>query len=278
MPTERDELTEIIREEINRELETARKAAGETVDTTKEPISLNIGGQTYNFDTKADMEAAIGKTFQTFRNELEKAKTPIEEGKGGYVSGKESDGADKFSQDKYIELMGKDALEAQRYVQDHIYGIPDSSNFIKGQLQEAATLKATVSAYQFRELHPEFPMTPEATKIVDGIRRELNLPFTLQGLEASYGVAQTRGVVPSPQLLAYQKDLISKGILPDPNNQQQEQTQQQNFTRPNPSGLGFQPPPSIGRTTSVPGADMAQVAENMSLEQLEAALRRAGQL
>lgn len=275
MPTERDEISEIIREEIVKELDNARKAAGETVETKPEPLSISIAGKTYNFDTKAEMEEALNQTFQTFRDQLQAAKTPTtEETRGGYVSGKEEE---KFSQDKYIELMGKDALEAQKYVQDHIYGIPNSSNFIKEQLAESQNLKATVSVYQFRELHPEFPMTPEATKIVDGIRRELNQPFTLGGLEAAYGVAQTRGLIPSPQLLAYQRDLINKGVIPDPSAPQETQTSQ-NFTRPNPSGLGFQPPPTVNRSTSIPGGDIAQAAENMSVDQLEAVLKRTGML
>ncbi len=271
MPTEREDIVATIREELAKELaKTINDGDPAPAPAKPEPLTINVAGQTYQFENKEQMEAALTRTFQTFKEQIE-AKPAPDSREGAYVSGKEA--TDAFDEKKYVDLMGENALEASKYMLDHVFGMKDAATNIRQKLEEAEILKSTVSVYQFRELHPEFPMTPEATKVVDGIRRELNQPFTLQGLEAAYGVAQTRGLVPSPQLIAYQQDLIRKGILADPSAPAQEQQ------RPAPnSPYGFQPPPGVPRSTPVQGGDLAAVAENMTLDQLESALRRAGQL
>ncbi len=269
--TEREMLAEVIREELASLAAENDSANGIPAQTRKaEPFVLNVGGQTYSFNTKEEAEAAVTQTFQTFRNELAKPKEAPTKDEGAYVTGKE----ETFDQSRYIDLMGKDIVQAQNYALDHVLGIPNAAQALKANIQEAHDLKATVAVYQFRELHPEFPMTPEATKVVDGLRRELNQPFTLQGLQAAYGVAQTRGLLPSPQVLAYQQRLIQEGVLPDPNRPQQQE--QQNPYQRGP--LGYQPPPTVNRGTAAAPPDLASLAEDMSLEQLEKVLRKHGQL
>ncbi len=149
-------------------------------------------------------------------------------------------------------------------------------------------MKSTVAVYQFKDAHPEFNVRdPKATNALEGIRKELNLPFTTQGLEAAYGVAQTRGLLPSPQVLAYQQSLIQQGILPDPNAAEggdpasnfgsagfPKRTAQPAQNSP----YGFQPPPNVARSAPAQTNGFEQQLDNMSTEDLEKILRRMGQI
>ncbi len=84
-------------------------------------------------------------------------------------------------------------------------------------------------------------------------------------------------------MIAYQQKMQQQGL--DPATFQQIQSSQgppppggsfnaQNFN----GGLGFAPPPGVSRTTAAPVADWVRQAENLTLEQLEPALKKAGLL
>ncbi len=273
MALENTELDEIIAAKVKEALESA---SGVEKPVVAGPEKITILGKTYEFNNRAEMEAALSQTFQKAAEQVEEVRNqPAPQKEGSYVTGKE---APTFSQEHYIDLMGKGPkgiLDAFNYGLNHSIfegKSEDASKTIRESLAEANTLKQTVAVYQFRERHPEFQLTTENTKIIDGLRNELGQGFTLQGLEAAYGVAQSRGLFPSPQVLSYQQELIKKGILPDPTQQtQQTQPQGQESWR-------NAPPPSISRTTTTPNANLADIAENLTFEELEKALRKAGQL
>lgn len=278
--TEKDELREVF------EAFMAEKD-GKTI-VAPQKFSVNIDGAKYEFDTQEQLDAALTQLTRTFRSQLEEKSKPVEPKSGAYVSGKETE--PEFVQDKYITMMHDSIPEAQKYALDHIFGIPNAVEHIKASLQKSAALESTVAVYQFRERHPEVNITDnKVTDIIEGIRKELNQPFTNQGLEAAYGVAQSRGLLPSPQVLAYQQKLIKEGILPDPNGAQGGDPAS-NFSTGFPrnpatsntnaagSPLGFQPPPSVSRTNPAFNGNFEQSIENMSLEDLEKLLKRAGQL
>lgn len=267
--TERDAIAEVVREEFRK----AKDADGNPlVPEEPEPLTLNINGSQYKFKDKAELEGALGQTFSTFNQELttrdaklQAQQPPRKEGE--YVTGKESETA--FNQEEYINLMGKDILKANDYLLNHqIFGgrVPNAAEAIRQKLGDIEKQNATIAVYQFKELHPEFPLNEQATKVVDGLRRELGQSFTLQGLEAAYGVAQARGLLPSPAVAAYQKKLYDEGILKrDEGTGQQQQT-----------NLGFQPPPGVSRSGNAPSLDLAAQAEQMSLTDLTKALRKSG--
>lgn len=272
--TERDTIANTVREEFNKILE---KKDPDLVSKEPSPLMLTINGQQYKFKDQMELESALGQTFTTFNTELANREAKLREAppakEGGYVSGKEAETG--FNQEEYIGLMGKDILKANDYLLNHqIFGgkVPNASAALRQKLGEVEKQNATLAVYQFKELHPEFPLTEQATKIVDGLRRELGQDFSLGGLEAAYGVAQSRGLLPSPQVAAYQKHLMEQGILKRPGQQEGEPVQQD-------LPLGFAPPPSVSRASqSTTGMDLANQAENMNLTELTQALRRAGML
>ncbi len=282
--TEREAIAQAVREELER----ISAGTDKKEPVAQSAINLTIDGKQYSYANQQELENALGQTFRAVGQEVENLRSQITQkpAEGQYVSGKEGE---KFSQEKYVDLMTKGPegiLEAHRYAMNHaIFNgtAPDAADRIRQSLEKSTQTDATLAVYQFRELHPEFPMTPESTKAIDAIRQELRQPFSLQGLEAAYGVAQSRGIVPSPQLIAYQQKIQQQGL--DPATFQQIQSSQgppppggsfnaQNFN----GGLGFAPPPGVSRTTAAPVADWVRQAENLTLEQLEPALKKAGLL
>lgn len=270
--TEREAIYQAVEEKF-KELRDAEK----TSDGSPQPLTLKINGSEYKFKDQGELESALGQTFTTFNNELTTRDRKIAESvtparrEGEYTSGKEGETREgHFSQEEYIKLMGEDILKANDYLLNHqIFGgkVPNAAQAIKEKLGEVERSNATISVYQFKELHPEFPMTEQATRVIDGLRRELGQGFTLQGLEAAYGVAQTRGLLPSPQLLAYQR-------------KQEEDARKSQETQPEQLDLplGFQAPPRVARTSAAPAPDFMSQAEGMDLTELTKVLKKAGML
>lgn len=274
--TELDTIAALVAEKLKEQqtLATAKEGTQQTSNTQQNSqLELNLLGQKFTFKDQAEMEAALAQTFSKTAAEnevLRQQLAKVDPKQNLYVSGKEKE--EEFNQDHYIELMGKGSkgiLEATNYALNHtVFGGKEknASEVLRNTVANAAKQDATIALYQFRERHPEFQINSETTKIIDGLRNELNQPFSLTGLESAYGVAQARGLMPSPSLLAYQKQLQEAGLQTQlPTNSQQ-------------TNLGFQPPPVVSRQTQDKGFDLAQQAESMTLEQLERALRSAGQL
>lgn len=235
-------------------------------------LALNINGAKYEFDTQEQLDQAVNTLATTARTQIEEARKAAEATKpGAYVTGKEDE--PQFDQDAYVDLMHKDIPKAQKYALDHVFGIPNAVEAIKNSLAESQALKSTVAVYQFREQHPEVNIKDKATTdILEGIRRELGQPFTPQGLEASYGVAQARGLLASPQLLAYQRQQedAAKNQGGDPASNFTTGIPQRNGT------LGFQPPPTPGRSVPAAAQNFERQLENMSASELEEVFNRMG--
>lgn len=269
--TEREIIAQTAQEEVRKVLQKDHPELFAKDESEPDPLVLNINGNELKFKDKAQLEAALSQTFQTFNKEIADRDARIgsagQHREGSAVTGKESDSG--FSQEEYIALMGKDILKANDYLLNHqIFGgrvVGSASVALRQKLGEIEKTNATLAAYQFKESHPEFPMNAEATNIIEGIRRELGQPFTPAGLEASYGVAQSRNLLPSPQVAAYQKQARADGLLRD---------QEEKGDTP----LGFQPPPRVSRTGAAPIMDLASQVENLSFAELQAAYRKAGLL
>ncbi len=266
--TEKDIIFDAVKEVL---AQMEAEKSGKTAETPQK-LAININGARYEFDTQEQLDQAVSTLATTARTQIEEARKAAEAAKpGAYVTGKENE--PQFDQDQYVDLMHKDIPKAQSYALDHVFGIPNAVETIKQSLAESQALKSTVAVYQFKEQHPEVNVKDKAvTDVLEGIRRELGQPFTPQGLEAAYGVAQARGLMPSPQLIAYkqQQEEAAKNQGGDPVS---------NFTTGVPqrtSALGFQPPPTPGRSVPAAAQNFEQQLDNMSTAELEALFTRMG--
>jgi hypothetical protein len=262
-----DDLDNVIKQAIAEELAKASKPGdGNSAPDQTKPVEVNIGGQVYRFQDQAELSRALEQTFAGYQNQLAQLQAGSAAAPGQHVSGDEDTGP-KFSNQEYIALLEKDALKAQEYLDSFRYfggKVPEPSKVIRDQLIRSAELEKVVTAYQFKDAHPEFRASPQAAHAIDRVREALGLPFSFEGLEAAYATA------------------VQKGILPDPRIEQlrQQMQGQENpgYPRRGPApGASYGPPappplPSGGGGFN-PGSLPAD-PEDMTLEQIHSVLSR----
>lgn len=235
-----------------------------------QPLELNIMGSKYTFNSHAEMEAALNNTFGALQQQQ---AAPPPEPAGRYVT---DDQGPQWDQDKYIELMKTDPREAAELVDNFRYfggkHTGKVSQTIRQKLEEGERAQQFLNEYQFLAAHPEFPRGPQNAQIVHGIRQQLNLPSTFDGLEAAYLVAQQRGFLPAVQ--ASPQNAYAPAGYP-----QQAPPQPQPFNNPNnvyqmpQTNYG---PPAIGRGASAPpegGFDM-DALDSLPLESVRRMLEK----
>ena len=268
-----------------------------------QPLKVNIGGQDYEFQDVAQLNAALNTTFSG----VQKTIADLQAAQAGRVTSDEEEVVQpKFDMKSYMEKMGTSPIEAADYLDEHRIGMKGED--IKRLLKKTEELTEVVAAAQFREKHPYFNALggAQAATELNKLRGELGLPFTLDGLEAAYALAQNRGVIPNEQTqfqLFQQKIAQSQQQQQAAQKAQFEQLQKQfGFGQPNPQQQQnqsqfnqvqnpfnqFSPqfnnnpyqlntPPVIGRSdTQQQMPSFEDAAENLSPAQIEAIFNRAG--
>lgn len=165
------------------------------------PLSLNIGGQTFNYNSKDELEASLnafmqktGETLQTLQAQAEQANQPQVE---NTVTG---DDAPQWSDQEFIDRMTQSPQEGLRYAFNQMFfdgKSQDPVDDMRRALHETELTKRSIAAYQFKENHPEFPGGQKAAEAIDNIRQQMNLPYDYNGLEAAYLIGIQRGALPN---------------------------------------------------------------------------------
>jgi hypothetical protein len=264
-----DDLTKII-EEV-RKNETAGQ---EQQPSQPGPIKIKLGNEEFSFSSPDELSLAMTNLVAAYQAQMAELQKKIAESsqatrpdgteRGSYV---ESDEPEPFNKDKYIQLLREDPVAAADYVDSYrLFGghIERPAELLRNALAKIAEQDRVLAAYQFRSAHPEFPGGNEAVAILEKIRQENNLPFTASGLEAAYGIAQARGLLPGPQ--QYLQFLQAQHA------QQAEQLKNLVTRDLRPQG-----PPSLGRSSADVPPDIAAVAESLTTEQIEQIFARLNQ-
>jgi hypothetical protein len=264
----------MIQEELQKQNAPDPAVTSPVTQPTPQPLELNIMGSKYTFNSHAEMEAALNNTFGALQQQQ---AAPPPEPAGRYVT---DDQGPKWDQDKYIELMKTDPREAAELVDNFRYfggkHTGKVSQTIKQRLEEAEVLKQHFSEMQFLATHSEFPRSPQNAQIVHGIRQQLNLPYTPDGLDAAYLVAQQRGYLPAVQAAPGSQPQNAYTPAGYPQN---PQPQPQPFN--NPNNIYQMPqtnygPPAIGRGASAPseqGFDM-DALESLPLASIKSLIEK----
>ena len=209
--------------------------------------------------------------------------------------------------------MTKDPRQALSYGLNHLLfdgKSPDAVADIRRTFDENEKVKQSLSAYQFKDAHPEFRANPQVVAQLDKLRSDMGLPFDYNGLEAAYLMGINRGVLPNFPA-QYQQELAQRTqqfmpqqqqIPPDPYAQYvpgyiptAQGAPQTMDPRQFNGGMGYQPPVQNGRpqnnnpyTQAPPGVPRGSNTgfggtgsrvdpEDMTPEQIEAILNQAGQ-
>lgn len=265
-----DTLENLIRSELESSQQTQQGQTGQATPAGS-PIRVNIGGQEYVFNSQEELSTALTRTLEAYNAKMaelakaaEQAKQAApQESRGSYV---EEDRPKPFSQERYIELLRTDPIQAQEYLDSYRYfngEVEKPSQLITAALARVAQQDRIIAAYQFRDNHPEFPGGDQAADLLEQVRRENNLPFTLAGLEAALGIAQSRGLLPTrDQYLAFI--------------QQQQAAMQQAYSQGGQVQQNQRPmgPPMVGRGAAEVSPDLASMAESLTPEQIEKILEK----
>lgn len=274
------DLNDLIRSSVQEVLaESNAGQSGVPAQPAPQPITVNIQGQPVTFRDQADLEAQLNATAEALRQQQAAvpppAPAPVPQ--GSRVTDDEDSG---FKNDEYIRLMNEDPLKATRYAMNHlIFGgrVDNPEEVLREMLVQQAATRRQLATYQFREAHREIPLEdPRVLNTLEQVRNQLNLPFSPEGLEASYALAVQKGMLPDfRQIVANQQ-------------QQQGQQQPQNPYAPPPvyGAQGYSPtpqpqqnpylqaPPSVGRSAQFSNPVTADDIENMSADQLASLLNK----
>lgn len=272
------DLNELIQDSVRQVLAESRTTTTEpTVKATPadQPITLNIQGQPYTFKDQADLEAQLNQVAIAQRQSQAIAQ-PAEPVKptGSRVTSDDDTG---FSNDEYIKLMNEDPRKATNYALSHILfdgKIDNPAELIRESMIQQATTNRQLAAYQFRDAHREVPIEdPRVGNTLEETRKELNLPFTAQGLEASYIYAVSKGKLPDFRQIAQNQ---TQGQPQQVQPQYQQPQQYQPVTQqPQPvTNPYLAAPPSPGRSTSPTIPFSLDQIEDLTLEQHASLLRK----
>lgn len=210
------------------------------------PISVNLMGQQYQFKDEAELSAQLTQYVQGLQQQVQQ----VQQAPSNYVTGKEDDTPQgtKWTDDdmkEYVRLMGTNPIQAQNYLDKKRLGVEDPVSFIKQTAEENQRLNRSLAAIQFRDSHPDLQLSPQVAAALEQRRSQLGVPFTYNGLEASYW------------------SLVGNRVLPPPQSFTGAQPQQPQFQRP-------APPPSVPRSAPEPSLDydVADRFEQMSKDDL----------
>lgn len=287
---EADEFQAFVRQAIQEEIAKGTQPGTQVQATpTPQPISVNLNGQTFQFQNQEELNRALTNTFSAYNTELANLRNSQVADRGAEVTGTEE--APKFSMDTFVQKMQANPVEAFDYVDQIRYGFDNPVEAVKSAItarSELADLQRVMAVYQFKDAHPEYEGNPQTANTMYQIMDQAGLPFTIQGLEAAYSVGLLRGMIPLPQQFQAQP---RQGEF-----NQNPYSPQQTFnpspyaqyagtgTDPRQFNGGFQTTGYPGQTTLAPpqsprfaaeaSPDLASLAQDMSPEQIEAVFAR----
>jgi len=245
------------------------------------PITLNIQGQPVTFRDQADLEAQLNATAIALRQAQAQPVQPVSQptaaAQGSRVTNDDDSG---FSNDEYIRLMNEDPRKATKYVMSHALfngQVEDPMEVIRESLVNQAATNRKLAAYQFRDSHREVPLEdPRVANTIEGIREQLNLPFTEQGLEAAYAYAIQKNQLPNFRAIA--ESQRQQQEQPQQYGQYPAQSQYNPYNQPQysqtPQNPYLQAPPAPGRSSPINSPVSEDQIENMSTEQLASLLNK----
>lgn len=192
------------------------------------PLTVNIMGRDMQFKDEADLGAQLTQYVQSLQQQAQSQPEPK-----GHVSGKEDDNQpDRWTEDdmkEYVRLMGTNPIHAQNFIDKRRFGTDDPMGLVRQLAEDNQRINRTLTAVQFKEAHPNLQMNPQVANMLEQRRLQLGVPFTYEGLEATYWSLVGVGALPAPPL-------PNQPQPPPPQYQQQS------------GGYNPPPPPNVSRS------------------------------
>jgi len=278
-----DALTDLIRQEMQKILTTPQPGQAAVDPNALPPVPASttlkvpVGGQVYEFADEKQLGEAIQKVVQESQAAIQAAQAQAQTPQPAQTPAAPPKGPDL---ETFVERLKQDPAEGINYALREKYGV-GIEDLVQAAQMMTQTQEAMVAG-RFKDLHPEFIPNQQNASIINQTRAYLNLPYTVDGLEAAYLVAANRGAL---QLQPRQDAVPGQA----PTQPAQSPYAQPQVNQPPASiqqyGLGgfgggrALPPPSLGgRGGAEPPPDLVSMAEQMTAPQLEEFLRKQSHL
>lgn len=238
-----------------------------------QPIKINIGGQEREFQSVEELNAALNATFQQYNTALAQAQQKTSEGlPGKEVTGREKPEEPKVDLKEFIQKLERNPIEAFDYIDQARFGVNprellyEMAEKIQTQNQALLEQQMSMSAYQFRESHPEFVRSPQNSQALLGIMQQYQLPFTTQGFEMAYALGRTNGWISTQE--AQPETPQGYPAYGEPVNYPAQQYQPQPQA-PAPPPAPYNPaPPRVSRGTSGASGNIEDLVDQMSPDEI----------
>jgi len=275
MAEDTGEFDQFVKDEVAKAVAgNAAAAQGQDGPQPAPNIAFSVKGQDYNYNTAKELEEAVNYTVDTYQGQIKDLEDKLAAQNDSPAAAEPVDDSPKFDNAEYIRRMDEDPVAAANYVDTFRYGVENPVELVKQAANQSQTNQRVLDVNQFRGQHPEFQASPQGAKVLQDIIQEKGWTFNFSNLEASLAVAQQRGQLPTAN--QYQTYV----------QQQQTQVPDQSLGAPqaappyNPQtpwlNAPSAPPPRAGQPGGL-GFQGEDPAEELSIDQLETILRRAGQ-
>lgn len=259
-----NDFEQFVRDTVAQKLE-ERMSQSNSQTPAASPIKVTLAGQTATFANETELNSWLVDYNARMAAQIAAAQTqaaPKEpvvatQQPGGSVTGNESQ---DYNLDRFVDRLTKDrpgaalldALNAEGVDLKAIAEAVKSQQLLVNQQSEV------MAAARFKETFSDFPANPAAAQKLNALRQQLNQPFTFEGLAATYALADRMG-----QFSEFRQQQGQQFA----GNQYQPQYQPNGY---NPVFQPAQAPPRAGRSGAAePPADVMQMADQLSIEQLE---------
>lgn len=203
-----NEVTGLDEVDLAKEIETLLGDAAGQVSTAgaPQPIEVDVAGHKLKFDDNKQLSQRLTEivtNYNATQQELQALRSRQTQAPPAASTQPPQQG---FSNDQFSQLLQsgeKGVAEALNYAMSHMFfdgKVPDAAKTIAALLQQSAATAQDLTVLRFKDAHPELPRTAETGTILESIRNKYNLPFTPEGLEASYALAKHHGAL-QPQFV-----------------------------------------------------------------------------
>ena len=274
-----DALTDLIRSEMQKILAAQPLQPDQIappVQSAPASIEVPVNGQTYKFDSPAQLGEAIQKVVQESQAAIQAAQAQAVQ--AAQLKPQAQEPPPGVNLETFVETLKQDPAEGIDLAMRTKYGV-GFQDLVNAAQQMQQTQEVMVAG-RFKELHPEFQPNPQNAAVLNQTAKYLGLPYTVDGLEAAYMMAVSRGAI-RPDWTQVQG---GQGGQQQPQQNQQQPPQHQGQGSISQYGLGgmagrVAPPPSLGgRGGAEPPPDLIAMAHQMTAPQLEKFLQDNGHL
>lgn len=173
--------------------------------------------------------------------------------------------AGEYSDQTYLDLLGKDTIAARRYQDKHMYGDVDPVAATSYSYKISAAVEQQLMAAEFMRRNPDYVPTKENADQLTQAMQAARLEPNVVNMEWAYGDMKRNGLLaPNPETDGFQyQDVTFGGNAPNPQPQPKPRSRGASGVPPAPSRGGSPAAPSGMDFESMTLAELTKAAEKL---------------